>query len=169
MPPRRRRPARSATGDAATAVVLSTFRANGAFLAAGDRLAAANGLTSARWQVLGALALAGRPLTVPQVARRMGLTRQSVQASVNRLLGDGLVEAADNPDHRRSPLIRPTARGDATYAALQRRQARWIEALADGIDPAELATAERVLRQLTERLEATGRRDEGRRESRATP
>jgi DNA-binding MarR family transcriptional regulator len=148
---------RTPEGDAATEVVLSTFRANGLFLAAGDLLAAEEGLTSARWQVLGALALAGRPLTVPQIARRMGLTRQSVQASVNRLLGDGLVDTAENPDHRRSPLIRPTDRGSARYAAVQRRQARWINELAAGMQVSELSTATRVLQQLGNRLDTIAR------------
>jgi DNA-binding MarR family transcriptional regulator len=147
------RSARTAAGDAATDVVLRTFRANGMFLAAGDRLAADEGLTSARWQVLGALALAGRALTVPQIARRMGLTRQSVQASVNRLLRDGLVEAEPNPDHRRSPLIRLTELGSAKYRGLERRQVKWINELADGLKPSELASAARVLEELSGRLE----------------
>jgi DNA-binding MarR family transcriptional regulator len=143
---------RTAEGDAATDVVLGTFRANGVFLAAGDRLAAEEGLTAARWQVLGAVALAGRPLTVPQIARRMGLTRQSVQASVNRLLGEVLVEAHQNPDHRRSPLIRLTELGNAKYAELERRQVRWINGLAAGLEASELATAARVLQELSNRL-----------------
>ena len=145
-------PARTAEGDAATDVVLRTFRANGLFLAAGDVLAAEEGLTSARWQVLGAVALAGRPLTVPQIARRMGLTRQSVQASVDRLRGDGLVEADVNPDHRRSPLIRLTELGRARYAGLQRRQVAWVNELAAGLKVSELATTARVLQELSERL-----------------
>ena len=49
----------------------------------GNRLGAGAGLTSARWQVLAALALAGRPLTVAQIARTMGLSRQSVQRLVD--------------------------------------------------------------------------------------
>src|SRR5215468_4707243 len=102
---------RTPEGDAATDVVLATFRANGLLLAAGSRLAAAERLTAARWQVLGAVALAGRPLTVPQIARRMGLTRQAVQASVNRLLAEALAEARGNLDHRRSPLIALTEQG----------------------------------------------------------
>ncbi|HEY6425276.1 MAG TPA: helix-turn-helix domain-containing protein [Pseudonocardiaceae bacterium] len=113
--------AQTPEGDAATDLVLCTFRANGAFLAAGDCLAADQGLTSARWQVLGAVALAGRPLTVAQIARRMGLTRQSVQASVNRCLQEAVLEAEDNPDHRRSPLIRLTELGSTKYAELERR------------------------------------------------
>jgi DNA-binding MarR family transcriptional regulator len=144
---------RTDRGQAATELVLRTFRANGLLLTAGDQLTAEEGLTSARWQVLGAVALAGRPLTVPQIARRMGLTRQSVQASVNRLRAEGLVEAEDNPDHRRSPLIRLTERGSRAYAALDRRQIAWINELTEGIDTGDLATAARVLGELSERLE----------------
>jgi DNA-binding MarR family transcriptional regulator len=146
------RPARTPAGDAATEVVLANFRTNGLLLAAGDVLAADEGLTSARWQVLGAIALAGTPLTVPQVARRMGLTRQSVQVSVNRLIGDELVRIEDNPDHRRSPLIRLTQRGVGAYEALARRQARWIDALAAGLPVEDLATTARVLTELGTRL-----------------
>jgi DNA-binding MarR family transcriptional regulator len=151
---------RTTEGDAATDVVVRTFRANGALLVSGDRLAAQEGLTAARWQVIGAVALASRPLTVPQIARRMGLTRQSVQASVNRLLADGLVEADGNPDHRRSPLIRLTGRGRNTYRRLQRRQARWINELSAGLEVSELATTARVLEELTRRLDARGEDDQ---------
>jgi DNA-binding MarR family transcriptional regulator len=144
---------RTQEGEAATDVVLDVFRANGLLLAAGDELAAQEGLTSARWQVLGAVSLAEQPLTVPQIARRMGLTRQSVQASVNRLLADGLVASQDNPDHRRSPLIALTDRGRRAYESLDRRQVAWVNELADGIDASDLATAARVLGELSERLE----------------
>jgi DNA-binding MarR family transcriptional regulator len=149
---------RTTAGNAATDVVLETFRANGLLLTAGDRLAAEDGLTSARWQVLGAIVLAGRPLTVPQIARRMGLTRQAVQASVNRLRDDSLVDAEENPDHRRSLLIRLTKRGNAKYQALEERQITWINELAAGLKRAELATAARILNELSTRLDrnATG-------------
>jgi DNA-binding MarR family transcriptional regulator len=150
---------RTPEGEAATDVVLRTFRANGLFLAAGDLLAAGEGLTSARWQVLGAVALAGRPLTVPQVARRMGLTRQAVQVSVNRLLGERLVAADPNPDHRRSPLIRLTKLGSSKYAALQRRQSTWINELAAGLKSSELETTARVLRKLSDRLDRNAEDD----------
>ena len=150
--------ARTAEGDAATAVVLEIFRVNGLVLADGNRLAVAEGLTAARWQVLGAVALAGRPLTVPQIARRMGLTRQAVQESVNRLLAEALVEARDNLDHRRSPLIGLTALGSQKYTAVDQRQARWINQLAAGLQITDLAAAAHVLRDLGDRL-ASNQRD----------
>jgi len=150
---------RTPEGDAATTVVLEMFRAHGLLLAAGNRLVAPEGLTAARWQVLGALALAGRPLTVPQIARRMGLTRQAVQASVNRLVSEALAEAGANLDHRRSPLIRLTELGSQKYATLDQWQARWINELAAGLEISDLATAARLLHEISDRLEKTGPTD----------
>jgi DNA-binding MarR family transcriptional regulator len=145
---------RTPAGQAATEIILSIFRTNGLLIASGDLLAASEGLTSARWQVMGAIALAERPLTVPQIARRMGLTRQSVHATVKRLLADGLVELVPNSDHRRSQLARLTELGKERYAALHRRQARWVNRLADGIGRSELDATARVLEELSARLEA---------------
>jgi DNA-binding MarR family transcriptional regulator len=145
---------RTRGGRAATDMVLTTFRANGVFLAAGDRLVAKEAMTAARWQVLGAVALAERPLTVAQIARRMGLARQSVHATVRRLVGDGLLELAPNVDHQRSPLVCMTRSGEAAYEAVDRRQVEWANRLADGLDPTDIEAAERVLRELCRRLEA---------------
>lgn len=145
---------RTAEGDEATELILSTFRTNGLLLAAGDLLAAEYGLTSARWQVLGAIVYAQHPITVPQIARRMGLTRQSVHTTVNRLLGDGIVEFAENPDHRRSPRVRLTELGETKYRAIDEKQAAWVNELAAGLNPSELATAARLLGELCQRLEA---------------
>ena len=157
-------PARTPEGDAATDVVLALFRAHGLLLAAGHQLATQKGLTAARWQVLGAVALAGRPLTVPQIARRMGLTRQAVQVTVNQLRGDALVETSDNLDHRRSPLIGLTELGRQKYAVIDRRQIAWINELAAGLKISDLTAAARLLTEFSDRLETTairaGRRTE---------
>jgi DNA-binding MarR family transcriptional regulator len=148
---------RTPEGEKATEVILSTFRANGLLLAAGDLLAAEHGLTSARWQVLGAIALARRPLTVPQIARRMGLTRQTVHTTVRRLLADGLVELVPNADHRRSQLVSLTELGHATYQAIDEKQAVWVNELAAGLPRSALETTERVLGELCKRLETGSR------------
>ena len=136
---------RSREGEAATQIILGTFRANGLLQAAGDVIAAEEGLTSARWQVLGAIALAEGPVTVPQIARRMGLTRQSVHATVTHLVRDGALELIPNADHRRSQLVRLTDRGSTAYAALDQRQAAWVNRLAAGIELSELEMAARSL------------------------
>ena len=114
------------------------------------------------------MALAGRPLTVPQIARRMGLTRQAVQASVNRLLAEALVEARGNFDHRRSPLIALTERGSQKYAAVDQRQVRWINELSAGLKITDLAAAARALRELGDRLETNERPGPGGKDRNAT-
>ena len=145
---------RTPTGEIATRLILSTFRANGLLLGAGDLLGADLGLTSARWQVLGAVALADRALTVPQIARRMGLTRQSVHASVNRLVHDGLLELVPNVDHRRSPLVRLSTQGGRAFEAVDALQTSWVNELVRGMSRNDLENAERVLDELCRRLEA---------------
>jgi DNA-binding MarR family transcriptional regulator len=162
---------RTPSGEAATQLILSTFRANGLLLGAGDVLSADHGLTSARWQVLGAISVADRPLTVPQIARRMGLTRQSVHATVNPLVHDGVLELVPNADHRRSPLVGLTDRGRAQFEAIDQRQIAWINRLARGIPRADIETALGILDELSRRLEddrgtepeATGPEPKGRR------
>lgn len=121
----------------------------------GEQLTAEHGLTSARWQVLGAIALAQWPLTVPQIARRMGLTRQTVHTTVNRLIADGLAELAPNADHRRSQLVHLTEVGRVEYRAIDDRQTAWVNQLAAGLRHSELETTARMLGELCTRLEAS--------------
>ncbi|WP_163507519.1 MarR family winged helix-turn-helix transcriptional regulator [Fodinicola acaciae] len=144
---------RTSAGEATTRLVLTLFRTHGLILAAGDRIARRESLTPARWQVLGAIALAGRSLTVAQIARRMGLTRQSVHATVRRLAEQKLVELLPNADHRRSPVVQLTSTGRTAYANIDRRQAKWANELGADITIADLETADRVLSALCLRLE----------------
>jgi DNA-binding MarR family transcriptional regulator len=145
---------RTRAGELGTDVILAVFRLNGLLLDAGNRISGDAGLTSARWQVLGAVALAERPPTVPQIARRMGLTRQSVHATVHRLVEDGLVEMIRNDDHQRSPRVRLTAAGADAYRSLDRAQASWVNALTRGVRRDDLLATNGVLEELTRRLES---------------
>jgi DNA-binding MarR family transcriptional regulator len=147
------------SGAAATDLVLEIFRANGLLLAAGDRLAKPLGLTSARWQVLGAIV--AEPATVSQVARTMGLTRQSVQRVADVLAREGLVAYENNPNHRRAALLRLTPEGEHAVDRITERQIAWANALSRGLDPSALADAAAVLRTLQDRLrESPARRAE---------
>src|SRR5215472_15915090 len=98
-----------AASEAFTDLVLEVFRANGRLLTAGDRLVVPAGLTSARWQVLGAVEAS--PLSVAGIARAMGLARQSVQRIADLPAAEGIVAFRDNPAHRRAKLVTPTPRG----------------------------------------------------------
>jgi DNA-binding MarR family transcriptional regulator len=136
-----------------TGLILEIFRLNGRLLMAGDRLVAGLGLTSARWQVLGAIALADRPEPVAWLARSMGLNRQGVQRIVNELHKDGFVEFQPNPNHRRAHFVILTARGKSAYDDALRLQERWVNGLAGGLSVKDIATAARMAATLRDRLE----------------
>ncbi|CAM5773491.1 MarR family transcriptional regulator [Labrys miyagiensis] len=143
--------------EAVTTLILELFRLNGRLLAAGDRLVADLGLTSARWQVLGAIALSPAPAPVAHLARVMGLNRQGVQRIVNELSHEGVVEFRDNPHHRRARLVALTGKGGAAYAAAARLQRPWAQVLAEGLEVPAMREATRVLEALRRRLEDEAR------------
>ena len=143
-----------ASADALTDLTLGLFRVNNLMLAWGDRLVAPLGLTSARWQVLGAIVAAERPQPVAWLARDLGANRQNVQRIVNDLAGEGLVGFAPNPHHKRAQLVELTAKGHAVYEAAIALYHPRVEALAAGFSPEELAVAGKVMLALRARLEA---------------
>ena len=136
-----------------TDIILETFRLNGELLIAGDRLIADLGLTSARWQVLGAMGMASTALPVAHIARNMGLSRQAVQRLVNEMATQNLVRFAPNPHHQRAKLVMMTDRGNAIFDAAMQRQAPWASSLSDGLSSNDIETALRVLGVLRGRLQ----------------
>lgn len=146
----RNRPQASA---AATALILEVFRLNGRLLAAGDKLVADLGLTSARWQVLGAIALSAAPAPVAHLARSIGLNRQGVQRIANELAEEGFIAFRDNPNHSRAKLVVLTEKGRDACEAATALQAPWVNGLAEGLGAQELAAAHNLLETLRTRLE----------------
>ena len=138
---------------ALTALILDVFRLNGDLLAAGDALVGELGLSSARWQVLGAIALSPVALPVAHIARTMGLARQSVQRVVGEMSAEGLLRYAPNPHHRRAMLVTMTETGEQAYRAASMRQERWAGNLAKGLTAEEIEAATGVLRTLRRRLD----------------
>lgn len=138
-----------------TGLVIEVFRMNGDLLAAGDALVGDLGLTSARWQVLGAIALSPVPLPVAHIARNMGLTRQAVQRLVDDMRADGFVRLEPNPHHRRAMLVLATERGDTAYRAAIARQERWADALTAGLSAEAFEAASALLCEMQRRIEGS--------------
>jgi len=145
--------------EALTDLILEIFRLNGRLLAAGDALVRDIGLSSARWQVLGAVALSPVPVPVAHLARNMGLARQSVQRLVDEMMNDDLVCYAPNPHHRRARLVVLTERGEKAYRAAMDRQAPWVDGLAAGLTPDAILSATSILRQIRSRLESESKHE----------
>lgn len=133
---------------AITDLTLTVFRLNGELLQWGDALVAPLGLTSARWQMLGAIALADTPLTAPQIAEAMGVTRQGAQKQLNLLLEQGLIASRANPVHQRSPLYVLTPRGHKLYAQADGLWLKQATALAERIPAAQVKAALAALQSI---------------------
>ena len=150
-------PGHTPEGASLTELILEVFKHNGRLLNAGDQLVASQGLTSARWQVLGAIAFAGAPQPVANIARNMGLTRQAVQRVVNELEAEGFLTFAPNPHHQRAKLVVLGKSGAKAFQAAAKRQAPWANQLARRIPARDIRAALGVVREITARLESTAR------------
>jgi DNA-binding MarR family transcriptional regulator len=144
--------AAAASGDAAATsyrlLIAEVYELAGRSRATSEAIAQRHGQTTARWHVLSVLA--GRPATVPGIARRLGLARQSVQRVAGDLIAAGCVQAVPNPDHRRSPLLQLTALGRAQLQALTDDSAadRAAQLAAAGLTTRQLDGARQVLHAL---------------------
>ena len=134
-----------------TETVLAVFRTYGRLIDWGDRFVAPFGLTSARWKMLGALALSHQPLTAPQVAASMGVSRQGAQKQLSSLIMDGLVAKHPNPHHQRSPLCQLTPKGTEIYAAIEHSWNAHAEELCADLNLDDILAAQRVLATLYEK------------------
>lgn len=144
---------RTPAGEAMTNLMLDLFRLNNRILTAGDRLVVELGLTSARWQILGAIVDTERPEPVAWLARNLGANRQNVQRIVNDLKEEGLVTFQVNPHHRRAQLVVLTDKGQQTFEAAMSLQAPWINTLSEGLVVRDIETTHRVLTALRRKLE----------------
>lgn len=146
---------RTEAGNAVTALILDVFRFNGRLLLAGDRLVSDLGLTSARWQILGAIAYADQPESVAWHARTMGVNRQGVQRIVNELNKEGIVAFEPNPHHKRAHLVVLTQKGINLYEAATARQIPWVNNLSESLSLDDIAVARQVIETLKTHLEDT--------------
>ncbi|MBP7202615.1 MAG: winged helix-turn-helix transcriptional regulator [Propionivibrio sp.] len=138
---------------AVTELTLAVFRLNGVLLHWGDKLVAPLGLTSARWQMLGAIALADTPPTAPQVGGVMGITRQGAQKQLNLLTEQGLVKSHPNPANQRSPFYALTPEGWAQYRKADALWAAQAAELAALIPAIQASTATRTLESMRRALQ----------------
>ena len=151
---------RTLVGEALTSIMLDLFRLNSLILTAGDRLVARLGLTSARWQILGAIVAAERPQPVAWLARDLGANRQNVQRIINDLHKDGLVAFAANPHHRRAHLVVLTDKGRQTFDAAMDLQAPWVNSLSEGLSVRDIEAVHRVITALRKKLEGNDEPEE---------
>ena len=137
-------------------LVISIFALNGRLVDTGNHLVRDIGLTAAWWQVLGALGYSGGPLPVATIARKMGLSRQSVQRVVDLLGQRDLVRFEVNPHHQRAKLVVLTTEGRSALVAAEAAEMPLNQEILGQIGGARIAIAISVLTEVNELLSRTG-------------
>lgn len=131
-------------------IVADIYEIAGRFRDHGEAIARTVGQTQARWQVLSAAS--GRPHTVAQIARVLGVTRQNVQRISDLLVEEGAAEYRDNPDHRGSPHVILTRHGHTALEAITKAAAGYHARLARKLSPSDVVSLQRGLRRLLDAL-----------------
>lgn len=141
-------------GKKFTSLLLEVFKLNGLLILEGDRITKEFELSSARWKVLGALAKKNESMTVPEIANKMGQTRQAVQRLANEMARNDLLFFQGNPNHKRAQLLNLTDKGKATYKKLEEKQIPWANNIAKEFSEVELQHAFTTLQKLIDNLQA---------------
>jgi len=91
-------------------------------------------------------------LTVPQVSRQRGTSRQNSQVLVDRLADAGLAEYFVNPDHERSERLQLTPAGIRALSTANQQQAARLAELVPHVTEEELRSCSEVLGRIRVRL-----------------
>jgi DNA-binding MarR family transcriptional regulator len=142
--------ARSPAAQRFAWLVADVYELAGELERCGEILAKSVGQSGARWKVLSAGSVGGQ--TVAQIARRLGLARQSVQRVADALEDEGLLRYEANPEHQRSPRVALTAAGEDALGRLSAAAARWEDPLAARLGRAQLEQTRDFIKTLVQLL-----------------
>jgi DNA-binding MarR family transcriptional regulator len=118
----------------------------------GTRMMKGTGITTARWQTLSELFAIEQRVTVSELSRHMGLTRQAVQRLADDMARDGLVEFVANPGDARAMHLLLTEAGKATYYEAQECEWQWTNAIAQDFDTEQIDRAVALLEAITQKM-----------------
>ncbi|MBV8884709.1 MAG: MarR family transcriptional regulator [Chroococcidiopsidaceae cyanobacterium CP_BM_RX_35] len=140
--------------NALTDLIRTVIRMNTTVQKTGTRLMRGTGITNARWQMLSELCAFEKRITVSELARHMGLTRQAIQRLADEMASDGLVEFAENPGDARAMHLLLTEAGRAAYQDAVEREWQWANAIAEDFDAEQIAGAVDLLEAITQKMQA---------------
>jgi len=108
-------------------------------------------LGNTQWYVLYRLSNQGL-ISQRQLTRELEVERATLSAVIAALVRKGLIEQIPDPVDQRQRLLRITPAGTALWEVLPDPAALIAEVAFGGVDPADIATMNRVLRGATTRL-----------------
>ena len=132
-------------------VLIAIGRTNGV-INKHSRTLSRNEISPARLQMLSAIAHFSTP-TISFIARSIKSTRQNVSILVEGLVRDNLVVMVDNPNHKRSRILRLTEEGKRLLDSISGRRDNLCTNISDGISPKDLQTTIKVLNHISKVLE----------------
>jgi DNA-binding MarR family transcriptional regulator len=119
----------------------------------GTRMMRGTGITNARWQTISELFALEQRVTVSELSRYMGLTRQAVQRLADDMARDGLVEFVENPSDARAMHLLLIETGKATYHEALEREWQWTNAIAQDFDAAQITGAVALLEAIAQKMQ----------------
>jgi len=115
------------------------------------------GITSAEWEVLKALVVAGSPyrLGPGELAKRLGLTPAAMTHRIDRMVAEDLVTRERDEANRVRVIIELTENGRTKWLESMRMAAVFEEELLQDITPAERPALSDMLSRMLRRIEET--------------
>lgn len=141
-------------GDIFTKLVIEAFKINELLTIDGDAICKELGVTNARWKILGCIADDKSQLTVPQVAFKLGQSRQAVQRLANLMEVEGLLVFTENPQHKRAKFLELTQKGVEIFANLMKIQTPLVNRQASQIPLADLEKALTIMQKISAVIES---------------
>ncbi|MFJ8627216.1 MarR family winged helix-turn-helix transcriptional regulator [Kitasatospora sp. NPDC093550] len=122
-----------------------------------DRQLTVLGITSAEWEVLKALVVAGSPyrLGPSELAKRLGLTPAAMTHRIDRMVADGLVTRERDESNRVRVIIELTETGRDKWLESMRMAAVFEEELLQDIVGEERTALAALLARMLRRIEDT--------------
>lgn len=108
-------------------------------------------LGTTQWYVLYLLAH-DEPISQRELTRTLEIERATLSAVISALVRKGFVEQLSDPDDQRQKVLQLTTAGRNLWAALPDPIGLIAAVAFDGVDAAEIAIANRVLREAAQRL-----------------
>ena len=130
------------------------IRINGAFLEVAEKICSDDELiTVPIWRVIAVIRI--NPMTVPEIAKYLGIKRQSVQSTVNQMKRRGLISFRKNPNHKTSPLVILTKKGNDKVNDIFKYQKKLTQIFIKGTDITmkDVVSSREFLRALRENSE----------------
>jgi DNA-binding MarR family transcriptional regulator len=138
--------------NALTDLIRTVIRMNATVQKSGTRLLRDTGITNTRWQLLSELFALEQRVTVSELARHMGVSRQAIQRLADDMASDGLIEFVKNPGDARAMHLLLTEVGKVTYHEAQECEWQWTNAIAADFDAEQIASAVALLEAITQKM-----------------